>query len=72
MNMPGFTAEASLRYKSGRYHGSQMRTVVPHLVTAQLCPCPPGLLGKASRLCDNPARGGQWCDILERCLDCFD
>jgi hypothetical protein len=72
MNMPGYTAELSLRHESGRYHGNHIRTVAPHLVTAQLkCPCPPGLFGKASSLCDSPAHGGHWCDILGRCFDCF-
>jgi hypothetical protein len=59
MNMPGFAAEAALYHTSGRYHGSQVRTAAPQLVTPQLrCPCRAGLLGKAASLCRNPARGG--------------
>jgi hypothetical protein len=36
MNMPGFAAEAALYHTSGRYHGSQVRTAAPQLVTPQL------------------------------------
>jgi hypothetical protein len=71
--VPGFTAEASLYKTSGQYHMSQANTAAPHLVVPQLrCPCPQGLLTKAARLCRNPAEGGSWCDLLDRCLDCFD
>ena len=73
MNMPGFTAETSLYHASEHYHMSQESTGSPNLVVPQLrCPCPAGLLNKASRLCPNPEVGGQWCAILSKCLDCFD
>ena len=73
MSMPGFTADASLYRTSEHYHMRQASTVGPELVVPQLrCPCPPGLLGKASRLCHDPAGVGGWCRILDRCLDCFD
>ena len=73
INMPGFTAETSLYHTSEHYHMSQASTVSPNLVVPQLrCPCPQGLLNKAASLCQNPERGGSWCDILDRCLDCFD
>ena len=73
MNMPGFTAEVSLYDTSGQYHANQVITAAPQLVVPQLrCPCPGGLLQKAASLCHDPARGGGWCNILDRCLDCFD
>ena len=73
MNMPKFTAEASLYPTSKQYHTTQASSAAPQLVVPQLrCPCPAGLLNKASRLCQNPERGGSWCNILDRCLDCFD
>jgi hypothetical protein len=73
MTMPGFTAETSLYHTSGQYHTSQARTAAPQLVMPQLrCPCPPGLLNIAVRRCRDPNRGGGACDLLDRCLDCFD
>jgi hypothetical protein len=73
MNIPGFTAEVSLYNTSGKYHASQPSAAASQLAVPQLkCPCPHGLLNKAASLCQNPSRGGGWCDILDRCLDCFD
>ncbi len=73
MNMPGFTAEVSLYHSSEQYHVSQPSAAAPQLVVPQLrCPCPRGLLERAARFCGDPGRGGSWCDLLDRCLDCFD
>lgn len=73
MNIPGFTAAASLGPAQGLYtaavgaRGSHAgQTVTPQLK----CP-PPGLCAKASRLCQNPVTGGGWCDILDKCVDCL-
>ena len=68
VNMPGFTAEASLHKSSGRYRIALFDDINNNSVVLQVRP-PSGLCQKASRLCQNPERGGQWCDILERCFD---
>lgn len=68
VNMPGFTAEASLYKSSGRYRIALFDDINNNSVVLQVRP-PSGLCQKASRLCQNPERGGQWCDILERCFD---
>lgn len=71
--MPGYTGEASLYKPSKQYYASETSTTATQLVVPQLrCPCPRGLLNKAVRLCRNPASGGNWCHILDQCLDCFD
>jgi len=72
-NTPGYTGQASLYNTNGRYHASQVSTVASQRVIPQLkCPCPPGLLSKAARMCRYPERGGGWCGILDQCLDCYD
>lgn len=72
MRVPGFTAEASLYTTGEHYHTSQTGTGAAAQIVPQLkCPCPPGLLAKASHLCQNPAAGGSWCNLLDHCLDCF-
>ena len=71
MNLPGFTADASLYQTTERYRGSAGIPSAAGIVPQFKCPCPPGLLAKASRICDSPIKGGMWCDILDRCIDCF-
>jgi hypothetical protein len=70
MNLPGFTAESSVYFATGRY--SMSATSEMNGVILQIrCPCPPGLLGKAIRVCNNPSHGGAMCDIADQCMDCF-
>ena len=72
MRVPGFTAEASLNTTGENYRTGQSSTgTAPQIVPQLRCPCPAGLLAKASRLCQNPASGGSWCNLLDHCLDCF-
>jgi hypothetical protein len=72
MNMPGFSADASLYHTSEQYYSHQAYTAATESVVPQIkCPCPQGLLDKASRFCDNTERGERWCDILGACLDCY-
>ncbi len=70
MNTPEFTADASLYKTSGRYFKAASTLCASQAVTPQLkCP-PPGLCAKASQLCHDPTKGGGWCAILDRCVDC--
>jgi hypothetical protein len=70
--IPGFAAEASLWRTTENYNQAAHESSSPDLLSPQWkCPCPPGLLAKASRLCDNPRAGGLWCNILDHCFDCF-
>ena len=73
IHIPGCTAEASLwRTTTEHYNQAAHESGSLDLLSPQLkCSCPPGLLAKASRFCDNPRAGGLWCDILDHCLDCF-
>lgn len=71
MNMPGFTAGDSLYKSVGRYRVAVSDPIDSNSVISQLRR-PNGLCQKASRLCQNPERGGQWCDILESCFDSGD
>ena len=71
MNVPQLTAEATL-YRSSRVYPG--RVAASGSVASQIVPqwcLPPGLCAKASRFC---RRGDErpWCDILDRCLACYD
>jgi hypothetical protein len=58
MNMPGFTAEASL-YKSNDHYPAEATTVAsPNQVVPQY-----GLCDKASFYCNRGYK--KWCDILD-------
>ena len=76
MNLPGFSADASI-YPASRHYQTKATSAMPttqilqHLELAALrCP-PPGLCAKACGLCDDPELGGGWCGICERCFDCM-
>jgi hypothetical protein len=64
MNMPGFTAEASLYPTNERYRAEATNEASSTHVVAQF---PVGLCNKAAYYCN---RGYQkWCDVLDRvCL----
>jgi len=82
MPIPGFDAELSLGIPDRSYrtttrvgfgslsHRSSAGVVV---ASAQLFfrRPPPGLCAKACSLCRNPAAGGGWCNICDRCFDDF-
>jgi hypothetical protein len=72
MQLPQFTAAAAIYRSSIPYSGTSLRADGPTLgrIEAQQC-LPPGLCAKASRCCEDPARGDWCCDILDRCFDCF-
>jgi hypothetical protein len=71
MRIPGFSAEASLTRLGEPYAMIFQETAARGQVVPQWC-LPAGLCAKASSLCHDPIRGGQWCDILNRCLACYD
>lgn len=72
MKMPGFTAEESFYKANGHYRTVLTNAAITTQVVPQRWRCPPpGLCAKASRLCDDPEKGGQWCGILDRCFDCW-
>jgi hypothetical protein len=41
---------------------ASINRAIPQLLASEPCE-------KASRLCPDPSRGGQWCDILSKCFD---
>lgn len=69
MHLPRFTAETSLYKTCRRYYTAASDTTFYSNFVILQEHLPPGLCGKASMLCLDPAEGGQWCDILKRCLD---
>ena len=73
MNLPGFTAEASVYFSTGRYSMPALSPMgeTKGVILQIKCPCPPGLLAKAIRVCNNPSHGGAMCDIADQCMDCF-
>jgi hypothetical protein len=67
MTMPGLTAAASLYTSTEAYHGVTQATA-PAPQSVSMSRLPFGLCQKACGLCNNPSKGGMWCQICDRCF----